>query len=72
MDSYYNNFYSKIAKIDAKYNGFNKIKTYLPNLSPGDKILDVGCGYGTTSEKTTKELSLFLRVSNDSSIERQY
>jgi|SRR3989344_6549309 len=54
MDSYYNNFYSKIAKIDAKYNGFNKIKTYLPNLSPGDKILDVGCGYGTTSENLLK------------------
>lgn len=51
INNYYNNFYAELAKIDAKYNDFNKIKEFLPNLPKHSQILDVGCGCGMVSQE---------------------
>lgn len=50
-DSYYNSFYCDLARIDEKYNSFEKVQRFLPELSQGAAILDIGCGFGSVSQK---------------------
>lgn len=54
-DDYYNNFYKELARIDEQGNNFSKIEKFLPELSPGAKILDIGCGHGSVSHELVKK-----------------
>ena len=54
VDDYYNNFYKELARIDEQGNNFSKIEKFLPELSPGAKILDIGCGHGSVSHELVK------------------
>ena len=53
QESYYNSFYNEISVLDAKSNGFSKIKNLLPLNIYTKKIrfLDIGCGHGSVTEK---------------------
>lgn len=53
--SFYNDFYKALARIDAKNNTFEKIKNYLPMLSKGSRLLDIGCGFGNVSKDLIKK-----------------
>jgi len=55
IEEYYNSFYQKLAEIDEKGNNFNKVKKILPKLKGNEKILDIGCGYGSVSEELIKK-----------------
>ena len=54
ITGYYNGFYEKLALIDAEHNTADKIKGFIPDLKPGIKILDMGCGYGSVSSEFIK------------------
>jgi len=48
--SYYNNFYRELAKIDEQNNSVAKIAGFLPELPANAKVLDIGCGFGSVSQ----------------------
>ncbi len=68
---YYNTFYREIAKIDAMFNTFEKIKDILPELKGNETIIDIGCGYGTVTEHLVKRGFRVVGVEiNDEAIEQ--
>jgi SAM-dependent methyltransferase len=53
VERYYNQFYKELACLDAAGNDYSKIADLVAGeLSTGRaRVLDVGCGYGTVSER---------------------
>jgi 2-polyprenyl-3-methyl-5-hydroxy-6-metoxy-1,4-benzoquinol methylase len=49
FDNYYNGFYKELSKLDELGNTFKKIEKFLPELSGGETIIDIGCGHGGVS-----------------------
>ena len=55
FESYYNDFYKELSKIDMQNNSFSKIEDMLPKLYGNEEFLDIGCGYGSVSYELIKK-----------------
>ena len=55
FESYYNDFYKELSKIDMQNNPFSKIEDMLPKLYGNEEFLDIGCGYGSVSYELIKK-----------------